>query len=59
MRKCDPIIDELRRIREDIAKTHDFDVRRIGAAIRQHENRNPDGLIRELPKPMTTRQKSG
>ena len=56
MKRQDAIIDELHRIREDIGKTHDFDVRRIAATIRQHEDENPTGIIRESPK-RTTRQK--
>ena len=56
MKRRDPIIDELHRIREDIGKAHDFDVRRIAATIRQHEDENPAGLIRESPK-RTPRQK--
>ena len=55
MKSRDPIIDELHRIREDIGKAHDFDIRRIAAAIRQHEDENPEGIIRESPK-RTTRQ---
>jgi hypothetical protein len=56
MKPRDPIIEELHRVREDIGKAHNFDVRRIAAAIRQHEDENPDGVIRESPK-RTTRQK--
>ena len=56
MKRHDPIIDELHRVREDIGKAHDFDARRIAATIRQHEDENPDGIIRESPK-RTTRQR--
>ena len=56
MKPRDAIIDELHRVREDIGKAHDFDVRRIAATIRQHEDENPKGIIRESPK-WTTRQK--
>lgn len=50
MKRRDSIVEELHRIREDIGKAHDFDVRRIAAAIRQHEDENPDGVVRESPK---------
>jgi hypothetical protein len=50
VKRRDPIIDELHRVREDIGKAHDFDVRRIAAAIRQHEDENPEGVVRESPK---------
>ena len=49
-------IDELHRVREAFGKAHDFDVRRIAATIRQHEDKNPEGLIRESP---TRRRKKG
>jgi hypothetical protein len=35
MKRRDPIIEELHRVCEDIGKAHDFDLRRIAAAIRQ------------------------
>ena len=41
MKRRDAIIEELHRVREDIGKAHDFDVRRIAATIRQHEAENP------------------
>jgi hypothetical protein len=50
MKRRDPIIDELHRVREDIGKAHDFDVRRIAATIRRHEDQNPEGIVREAPK---------
>ena len=56
MKRQDAIIDELHRIREDFGKAHNFDVRRIAAAIRQHEDENPEGVVRESPK-RTTRHK--
>ena len=56
MKRRDPIIDELHRVRADIGKAHDFDVRRIAAAIRQREDENPEGVVRESPK-RSARQK--
>jgi hypothetical protein len=50
MKRRDPIIDELHRVREEIGKAHDFDVRRIAATIRRHENQSPEGVVRESPK---------
>ena len=50
MKRRDPIIDELHRVREDIGKAHDFDARRIATTIRQHEDQNPEGLVRQSPK---------
>ena len=56
MKRRDPIIDELHRVRENFGRAHDFDVRRIAATIRQHEDENPKRIIHELPK-RTRRQK--
>ena len=56
MKRQDAIIDELHRIREHIGKAHDFDVNRIAATIRQHEDANPEGIIHESPN-RTPRQK--
>jgi hypothetical protein len=58
MKRRDPIIEELHRVREDIGKAHDFDVDRIAAAIRQHENENPKDVVRESPRRATRRQKA-
>lgn len=56
MKQRDPIIEELHRVREAIGKAHDFDARRIAATIRQHEDENPEGVVRESPK-RSARQK--
>ncbi len=56
MKRRDAIIDDLHRIREAIGKSHDFDVRRIAATIRRHEDESRKSVVRELPK-RTTRQK--
>lgn len=56
MKPRDPIIDDLHRIREVIGKAHDFDVRRIAATIRRHEDESRKSVVRQLPK-RTTRQK--
>jgi hypothetical protein len=50
MKRRDAIIDQLHRLRKDFGRAHDFDVRRIAAAIRQHEDDSPEGIIRESPK---------
>ncbi len=56
MKRRDQIIDELHRVREDLGQAHNFDVHRIAAAIRRHEDENPDGVVRESPK-RSARQK--
>ena len=56
MKRRDPTIDDLHRIRQAIGRAHDFDVRRIAATIRRHEEQGREGVVREVPK-RTTRQK--
>ena len=58
MKRQDVIIDELHRVREDIGRAYDFDVRRIAATIRQHEDESPEGIVRESPKRTTRRKKT-
>jgi hypothetical protein len=58
VKRRDPIIDDLHRIREHIGKAHDFDVRRIAAAIRGHEDQNPEGIVRESPKRSAPQKKA-
>lgn len=50
MKWRDPIIDELHRIREDIGKAHNFDLRRIAAVIRKNEDASREDVVRESPK---------
>ncbi len=50
MKRPDAIIDDLHRVREAIGRAHDFDVRRIAATIRQHEEQSRQHVIRELQK---------
>lgn len=37
MKRRDPIIEDLHKLRERIGRAHGFDVDRIAATIRQHE----------------------
>jgi hypothetical protein len=58
VKRRDAIIDELHRVREDFGKAHDFDVRRIAATIRQHEDEDPAGVIRKSPKRTVRRKRA-
>lgn len=50
MKRRDAIIDDLHKVRQAIGRAHDFDVDRIAATVRQHEDENRPHVIRELPK---------
>jgi len=58
MKHRDPIIEGLHRVREAIGKAHDFDVQRIAATVRRHEDESRDPVIRALPKRTTRRKKA-
>ena len=55
MKRRDPIIDELHKLREAIGKAHDFDIHRIAATIRQHEQENQEKVRQETKR--TSRHK--
>ena len=50
MKRHDPIIEGLHKVREAIGKAHDFDVHRIAATIRQHEGESREPVIQQLPR---------
>jgi hypothetical protein len=58
MKRRDAIIDQLHRLREDFGRAHDFDVRRIAAAIRQREDDSPAGIIHEPAEKATGQKKA-
>lgn len=58
MKRRDPIIDELRRVREDIGRAHGFDVDRIATTIREHENESAEPIVRQSPKRPTRQKKA-
>lgn len=58
MKRRDPIIDELHRVREDIGREHDFDVYRIATKIRRLEDQSSEGVVRESPKRATRQKKT-
>jgi len=51
----DPIIEEIRQIRQEHAKRFNYDLRAIVADLRQQEKQHPERLI-SLP-PKTPRRK--
>jgi len=53
MKRRDPIVEELHKLREQIGRAHDFDPDRIAATIRQHEREGGSVLLRATPKRAT------
>lgn len=58
VKRRDPIIGELYRVREDIGRAHDFDVHRIATTIQKHQDESTEAIIRESPKRATRRRKA-
>ena len=50
MKRRDPIIEDLHKLREKIGKAHDFDVRRIAATLRQHQEAGADTIVRAVSR---------
>lgn len=53
MKHRDPIIDDLHKLRQRMGRTHDFDVDRIAATIRQHERESGAHLLTPSPQRRT------
>jgi len=49
--KADPIIEEVRRIRQEYAQRFGYDLRAIAADLREREQRHPERLVSFPPKP--------
>jgi len=52
----DPIVDEVRRIRQAYAKQFAYDLRAMAADLRKHEQQHPDRLVSFPPKPARRRK---
>ncbi len=46
----DPIVDEVRRVREDLAAKYGFDVKAILAASKKRQRRSTHKVVSLLPK---------
>jgi hypothetical protein len=49
--QTDPIVEEVRRIRQEYAKQFGYDIRALAANLREHEQQHPERLISLSPKP--------
>lgn len=58
MKRRDPIVEELHKLREHIGSAHGFDADRIAATIRQHEREGGSVLLPTTLK-RTTRRADG
>lgn len=52
----DPIVDEVRRIRQEYAKQFNFDLRAMADNLRKKEQQHPQQLVSYPPKPVRQRK---
>lgn len=52
----DPIVEEVRRIREEYAKQFGYDLNAMAADLRQREQDHRDRLVNFSPKPARKRE---
>jgi hypothetical protein len=50
----DPIVDEVRRVREDLAAKYDFDVKAILMASKKRQRRSTHKVVSLVPKKKLT-----
>lgn len=56
--KNDPIVEEVRKVRDDHAKQFDYDLDAIVADIKHREAQNKDRLVRLEPRPSEKKSRS-
>ena len=57
MHDSDPIVDEVRAVRDAIAKKHDYDISKIAEAVRTKERESGRKYVTLPPrKPVSTRK---
>lgn len=54
----DPIVEEVRRIRDEYAKRFDYDLKAIVADLRRKEDAHGEQLVSFPPKPARRKRKS-
>ena len=58
MKRRDPIIEDLHKLREKIGRAHDFDVDRIAATIRRREAKGGKTIVHDVPRRPTRHKKA-
>jgi len=52
----DPIVDEVRKIRQEYARQFNFDLRAIQADLQKQEQQHPERLVSFSPQPVRLRK---
>ena len=53
--QTDPIVDDVRRNRQEYAMQFDYDLQAIAADLRKHEKEHPERIVTFSPKPVRPR----
>jgi hypothetical protein len=59
MASRNPIVEEVRAVRDAIAKEFDYDIERIGRAMQARQGKNDRPVIRFPPKRIGPEKKAG
>ena len=59
MREPNPIVDEVRAVRDVIAKAYDYDIARIAEAVRSREVKSGRTFVRLPPRKPLSAKKAG
>jgi hypothetical protein len=59
MQDPNPIVDEVRAVRDSIAKEHGYDIAKIAEAVREREAKSGRTYVRLAPRPPSLVKKAG
>lgn len=59
MSSRDPIVEEVRAIRDAIAKEFDYDIERLGRAMQERQSKNDRPVVRLPPRRIPPEKKAG
>jgi len=54
-----PIIDEIRAVRDSIAKSYDYDIAKIAEAVKERESKSGQTYVRLTPREPVIVRKAG
>ena len=55
----DPVVEEVRAVRDAIAKEFDYDIERLGRAMRERQEKSGRPVVRLQPKLIPPEKKAG
>lgn len=58
MKHPDPIIDEIRAVRDAMAKDSNYDVEEIARKVKAHQTESGRKVVRRPPRPLTVVKKA-